>query len=30
MVGIEDTDKILYTVSQAITAAEQWTKAQAD
>ena len=27
---MEDTDKILYAVSQAITAAKQWTKAQVD
>ena len=30
MVGMEDTDKILYTVSQAIMAAKQWVRAQED
>ncbi|KAF8811472.1 PLP-dependent transferase [Phlegmacium glaucopus] len=29
-VGMEDIEKILNTVSQAITAAEQWTRAQTD
>lgn len=29
-VGMEDKDKILYTVSQAIKAVEEWNRAQAE